>query len=92
MKVKTDKEAWDIQEKFSNQSHGWIQWKGTNVCMDIHCKCGAFGHIDIDFAYYVKCHHCGRVYMCNGHVQLIEITEEKIENCVVEFANDQITR
>ena len=49
---------------------GWIQWKGTSVCMDIHCECGALTHIDAEFCYHVKCCVCGRVYECGGHVRL----------------------
>jgi hypothetical protein len=50
--------------------HGWIQWKGTNVCMDIHCSCGESTHIDAEFLYHVKCGACGRVYECDGHITL----------------------
>ena len=74
--------AWVIQEKFKGNPHGWIQWKGTNVCMDIHCKCGAMFHIDADFAYNVKCPHCETVYFCNGHIELVELEEEP-DTCVV---------
>lgn len=49
--------------------HGWIQWKGTGVCLDFHCKCGAHGHLDAEFAYYVKCGACGQVYEMSGHVE-----------------------
>mgnify|MGYP001593034448 FL=1 len=53
---------------FSENQTGWpepsayIQWKGTNVCMDFHCECGAFCHFDGDFAYTVKCPHCDTVW------------------------------
>lgn len=50
--------------------HGWIQWKGTNICMDIRCKCGTLTHVDADFLYHVKCGACGQVYECDGHVTL----------------------
>jgi hypothetical protein len=59
------------------EPHGWIQWKGTEVCMDFHCKCGAFGHIDGGFIYYVKCGKCGASYMMNGHIELVPITLEE---------------
>lgn len=85
-KYADEKEAWDIQDKKKGESHGWIQWKGTNVCMDIHCKCGAITHIDADFAYHVKCSNCGTVYFCNGHVELIECEKEP-ENCVIGILN-----
>jgi hypothetical protein len=60
--------------------HGWVQWKGTNVCMDVHCECGSMGHIDADFAYYVKCKACGAVYMVNGHVELVRLTDDEVPN------------
>ena len=55
-----------------NDPYGWIQWKGTDVCMDVHCVCGNSGHIDADFAYYVKCPVCGRYYEVSGYVKLYE--------------------
>ena len=81
MKCKNKKEAWDKQHRFDNPS-AWIQWKGTDVCMDIHCSCGELTHVDAEFAYHVKCGACGKVYFCNGHIQLIEL-EETPDNCVV---------
>ena len=73
MKVKNEEEAWKVQEKFKDQPHGWIQWKGTDVCMDIHCECGKSSHVDNEFMYYVRCPYCKKIYFCNGHIQLIEI-------------------
>jgi uncharacterized Zn finger protein len=68
-----EEKAFSIGEQYTGKPHGWIQWKGTNVCMDFHCKCGHHGHIDADFAYNVKCGKCGTVYAMNGHIQLIEL-------------------
>jgi hypothetical protein len=83
MKVaKNSESAWNMQEMYEDLPHGWIQWKGTDVCMDIHCSCGEFSHIDASFAYHVKCPYCGKVYMVNGHVELIELQEEPF-NCVI---------
>ena len=82
MKAKNSHEANKIQERYIDKPHGWIQWKGTDVCMDIHCKCGYMSHVDDLFAYHVKCPNCGTVYLCNGHIQLIEIEEEP-EHCIV---------
>ena len=81
--VKNSDEAWEAQERYDEKPHGWIQWKGTDVCMDVYCACGAHSHIDATFAYYVKCPKCKKIYMCNGHIELIRIDEEP-ENCVVE--------
>lgn len=70
--AKDCEEAWNIQETYEGKPHGWIQWKGTDVCMDVYCACGEQFHIDASFAYHVKCPECGRFYMCNGHIELIE--------------------
>lgn len=56
--------------------HAFIQWKGTDVCMDVYCKCGQPNHIDGFFAYNVKCRHCGAMYTCIPYVTLVEITVE----------------
>ena len=50
--------------------HGWIQWKGTEVCMDVHCTCGELTHIDADFCYQVKCCACGQLYQVDPNVRL----------------------
>lgn len=39
-----------------------MQWKGTEVCLDLHCVCGYHGHLDDMFAYAVQCGGCDRVY------------------------------
>lgn len=80
--AKNKDEAWDLQETYKGKPHGWIQWKGTNVCMDIHCTCGCLSHIDASFAYHVVCPACNQVYFCNGNIELIAI-EEKPEHCTV---------
>jgi hypothetical protein len=49
---------------------GWIQWKGTKVCMDVFCSCGKHSHIDAGFLYHVECPFCGQVYECDGHITL----------------------
>lgn len=69
------KQAWEIQDKQEGKPHGWVQWKGTDVCMDVHCKCGHHSHVDGMFAHHVKCPNCGTYYFCNGHIELIEIEE-----------------
>ena len=68
-------EAWTIQETYKGLPHAWIQWKGTDVCMEVYCKCGNSMHIDGLFAYNIECNKCGTIYMCNGHIELIEIKD-----------------
>ncbi len=57
--------------------HGWIQWKGTNVCMDLHCACGAHLHADEEFFYSVRCGHCGVTYAVSPFVKLVPLTPEE---------------
>ena len=57
--------------------NAWIQWKGTKVCMDVHCSCGTTGHVDNDFAYYYHCLGCDTVYMVSGFINLIPLTPEE---------------
>jgi len=40
----------------------FVQWKGTDACLDLHCVCGYHGHVDAEFAYGVQCYGCDRVY------------------------------
>jgi DNA-directed RNA polymerase subunit RPC12/RpoP len=70
---------WDRMEATKPKGpHGWIQWKGTNVCMDVYCSCGKHGHIDQDFTYHYKCLACGKLFDIAGYVRLIEVPEEEI--------------
>jgi hypothetical protein len=46
----------------------FIQWKNTAVCLDFYCPCGAQGHFDGDFAYYLRCPSCGTVYRLGTQV------------------------
>jgi hypothetical protein len=80
-----------IREKFKEKPHGWIQWKGTSVCMDVHCECGAHGHIDANFAYHLVCKNCYRIYYVDGHVKLIEIERiDPNETNPIEFYDKEL--
>ncbi len=57
--------------------HGWIQWKGTDVCIDLHCDCGHHGHFDGDFFYFFRCPKCQKAYAVGCNVKLIPLTNEQ---------------
>ena len=69
----------------SDEPHGWIQWKGTDVCIDLHCACGGFddesgnpvGHYDGYQMYAVECRFCGRIYRVMQNVGLVEATTDE---------------
>lgn len=63
----------------NEKPHGWIQFKGTDICMDVHCKCGELTHVDGSFVYFVECSSCGTVYELNGHIELIERVRESLD-------------
>lgn len=65
----------EISNPFEGKPHGRIQWKGTSVCIDIHCSCGESSHYDGEFMYYIKCGYCGKIWSCNEHI-LLEIPED----------------
>lgn len=65
------------QDNPKGEASGWIQWKGTDVCMDTHCKCGYHGHVDTDFFYFYKCPECGAKYAVGQNVKLIPLDAEQ---------------
>ena len=62
--------------------YGWLQWKGTDVCIDIRCPCGWHGHLDGDFLYHVECPECRTVYALNGHIELVKLEDFSGAGCV----------
>jgi hypothetical protein len=62
----------------ATEAHGSIQWKGTDVCMDVRCPCGQAGHLDTEFAYYYQCAACGRKYEVGSNVRLYELAEDYV--------------
>src|SRR5688572_8750147 len=59
-----------------DKPHGWIQCKGTDVCIDLHCKCGHHGHFDGEFFYYFECPKCKTQYAVGQNVFLHELTQQ----------------
>ncbi len=57
-------------------SYGWIQWKGTDVCVDLHCACGEQTHYDGDFLYYWVCPYCDRLWEMGTHISRYEVATE----------------
>lgn len=65
------------EARLAGQPHGWIQWKGTNVCIDLTCTtCGEEAHYDGDFFYYWKCGSCGQRWQMGAHVAMYPLPAE----------------
>jgi hypothetical protein len=63
------KDGFDVQG-----AHAFIQWKGTDVCMDFHCECGAHHHIDAEFVYAVRC-TCGQLWEMPHSIRPLKVDE-----------------
>lgn len=60
-----------------NKLDGFIQWKGTAVCMDFHCECGQHNHYDAEFCYVIKCSNCGNMYAPSSNVEMIRVMRDE---------------
>ena len=69
---------------FEGKPHGWIQWKGTDVCIDLHCSCGESCHFDGDFLYYWRCPTCNKLWETGTHVAMHEVPPDKIAKVEAE--------
>jgi hypothetical protein len=48
-----------------------MQLKGTDICMDVYCECGAHLHLDGIGIYAIKCMECGEVWTIGANVELV---------------------
>ena len=64
----------DIFKGQESSTH--IQWKGTSVCMDFRCDCGACSHFDAEFLYFIKCPNCERTFCVGSRVVVVEVLPE----------------
>ncbi len=71
-------EAMELERELPSP-YASIQWKGTDVCMDVYCDCGAMYHIDGDFVYFVHCGACGRTFYTGRYIRLIEMATHQGE-------------
>ena len=61
----------DWQRVKSEDTPGcFIQWKGTDVCIDLYCPCGAMGHYNGGFLYAWKCPECQAVWEMGCEVRM----------------------
>ena len=58
------------------------QWKGTDICMDFTCRCGAGMHLDGEFIYYIECPDCHKMYAMPSKIILHEIPDGHVEEAV----------
>ena len=73
-------ESFPFTKPAGSDANMFIQWKGTDVCLDFICECGFHGHIDDSFVYYVECSKCGNVYQMGTQVIAKKVTKEYYAN------------
>lgn len=83
-------EAFPLTTPATSDARMFIQWKGTDVCLDFYCPCGVHGHLDGDFAYHVMCPACGQVYEMGTQViaRKVEGNEEDNPSTQVLVVNE----
>lgn len=62
-----------------------IQHKGSDLCMDVHCKCGHHGHIDDHFCHYYQCVKCQKVYMVGAVLKLVPLRDDLVHYVLQEL-------
>lgn len=65
----------------------FIQWKGTEVCMDLICVCERHLHVDAGFAYAVRCPYCARVLVIGTRVAVME-DDGRYAGVIIDVAPD----
>lgn len=60
----------EVKTAYGQPLSTFIQWKGTDLCMDWFCEVGHQNHWDGDFAYKISCDSCLREYYPESSVRL----------------------
>jgi hypothetical protein len=75
----------DWATRYMKRPNAFLQWKGTDVCMDVYCLCGEDFHVDAYFAYAVKCPHCGQVHEMSAMIEARPLADGEVwKGCIVE--------
>lgn len=65
-----------LDEEKLKCTHAFIQYKGTDICMDFYCECGKHLHFDGYFAYFIQCGYCGETYEMPPYLVPRKISKE----------------
>lgn len=70
----------------------FIQYKGTNLCMDLHCpQCEAHTHLDGMFAHLIECGACHAVFQMPTDVPLTPVPREALTEYPYSFWDPKVT-
>ena len=62
---------------------GDVQWKGTDVCIDLECECGWDGHFDGYFMYHIECPGCEKIFKAETAITFTPLEEGCDAFCLV---------
>lgn len=62
---------WVLQRNPDEEPSIYVQWKGTDVCLDFYCPCGEQSHYDGYFAYAIECPACQARFDLPAHPHLL---------------------
>ena len=69
-------ESLHVTEPDANRA--FIQWKGSDVTMEVECLCGESFAKTGEFAYQADCPHCCRHYQVDSHMRISNATPEQL--------------
>ena len=58
------------------EAHVFLQFKNTDICIDIYCTCGEQCHYDGYFARFVKCAYCGQMWIIPHLIPITVMTSD----------------
>jgi uncharacterized protein (DUF983 family) len=62
----------------------YIQWKGTDLCMDFWCpECGEHSHFDGFWAHHIECSVCKAIFKMPTDVPVERVPSEPRPDCVL---------
>lgn len=67
----------------------FIQWKGTDVDMDLKCNCGVTSRVTGYLAYNIKCCVCGTIYKSSHKIELTELADTP-DGSIIKTINPNI--
>ncbi len=53
----------------------YVQWQGSDLCLDFNCPCGNWGHLDVGFLFALRCASCGRSWRIAPALLVSELKE-----------------
>jgi len=67
-----------------DRPEAFIQWKGTDACIDLYCSCGRQFHFDGYFADELTCGHCGQAYELPSTLRATPVSPSRMRRAIFD--------